>query len=538
MDELNQGLSSLVRFGVSDQLIQDMQVIEESCDINGNALYEQAAIYEMRCAILCRNYAKSLWEYSHYVALIEHESEHGVIHFFWEQDIVSSARFKQWLTDTASHSACLNEHSGVINAMMGQREFTFNPKRINLMVAWTAFLAIVEPNLLTRLAGFKCELDDRSIDDLAKHLKASLDQYLEPHLQAIHQQRQGRVLLSWLQARLGEQNPNMLVQDESVLAFWQQNALSEEGDFKRFTSVAECAYRLHQAIELSDGQRAIAGARSYHQDQQGENAAWLLDEVSQLKAEENLFEGLMRRDPSNAVANLRQAPLNQIKFLTQKDAEFCEKFERVGAALSRLPLTFLRAQVFGLQQARVTEDLRATKGRNLRNLIELEDFSGFAAWADSLSEQIERIDQTRLAVAYILLQHAHPEALTRLLEALSDEQKTLLQNELKNQSGALQTKHLVHQLNSLAPLEIKRLESAFAKVNRAGFKELPEAAQVTPYLLGDEYLSALENQISLYAALLNRQAEQLGGLARIEADDAQIFSQTFALLYAEQGVHA
>ena len=77
MDNLNPGLSSLVRFGVSDQLIQDLQVIEESCDFFGKALYDQATIYEMRCAILCRNFAKTLWEYSHYIAFIEHEYEYG-----------------------------------------------------------------------------------------------------------------------------------------------------------------------------------------------------------------------------------------------------------------------------------------------------------------------------------------------------------------------------------------------------------------------------------------------------------------------------
>jgi len=536
MDELNQGLSSLVRFGVSEQLIQDLRAIEESADMHGHALYEQAAIYEMRCAILCRNYAKALWEYSHFMALIEHESDAGVIEFFWEQNILSSARFRHWLAEAVRHSHYLSEDNGVFRALIGKREFILNTKRINLMAAWTAFLVLVEPELLIKLQSFKTELNEKTIDEFSKQLKTALDAYLEPHLQAIHQQRQGRVLLTWLQECTGQMNANALLQDETVLAFWQHHALTKDGDFKRFTTVADCAYRLHEAIELSDDQRQIEGARSYHQDQQGDNAAWLIDEVSQINTSENLFDNLLHREPVKAVASLGKPPLKQIKFLTSKDAAFCEKFELAGPALNVLPLTFLRAQVFGLQQARLTEDIRATKGQNISKLIEMEGLIGFSAWQSSLKEQLEKIAQTRSAVAFVLLQHEHPVALASVLEAFSDEQKASLHKLIENQSGARFGNSLMTHLTQLAPMEIKRLETAFSKVNRAGFKTLPEADQAENFLSGDAHLEALENMLHLYAKHLANIVEQQGDLATLEARDATIFSQTFALLYAEQGV--
>jgi hypothetical protein len=535
VDELNQGLSSLVRFGVSEQLIQDLRAIEDSVDMHGNALYEQAAIYEMRCAILCRNYAKALWEYSHFIALIEHESDAGVIEFFWEQNILNSARFRHWLAQAVTHSHYLSEDGGAFKALIGTREFILNTRRINLMAAWTAFLVMVEPELLGKLHSFKTELNEKTIDAFSKQLKTALDAYLEAHLQPIHQQRQGRILLTWLQEYTGQTDATALLQDETVLAFWQHNALNAEGDFKRFTTVADCAYRLHEAMELSDDQQQIDGAKSYHQDQQGSNAAWLIDEVSQINTSENLFENLINREPVNAVASLGKPPLNEIKFLTSKDAAFCEKFETAGPALNVLPLTFLRAQVFGLQQARLTEDLRATKGQNVSKLIEMDGLIGFSAWQSSVSEQLEKIAQTRSAVAYVLWQHAHPQALASLLEALSDEQKIRMQAVIETQPAADFAENLKTHLGELAANEIKRLETAFSKVNRAGFKTLPDADQTDNFLSGDFYLKALENVLHLYAKQLARIVEQQGDLATLEASDAQRFSQTFALLYAPPG---
>jgi len=538
METLNQALSSLVRFGVSDQLIQDLQVIEETSDMDGKPLYDHVAIYEMRCAILCRNYAKTLWEYSHYIAVIEHESDYGVIDFFWGQNVVTHARFKHWLEDAMQGSECLKKDNSVIKAVIGNREFILNPKRINLMAAWTAFAVMVEPNLLTQLASFKRSLNEKEIDTFAKQLKSKFDAYLEPHLQALHQQRQGRVLLSWLQAQAGHQNHKTLLQDEAVLQFWQQNAETEEGDFKRFTTVADCTYRLHKAVELGNDQRDVESARSYHQDQSGEDAAWLLDEVSQVEADGWLFEHLMADEPTQAVTSLGQSPLDQIKFLTNKDAEFCSKLELAGAAITTLPLTYIRAQVFGLQQARMTEDLRATKGSNLAKLIAFDDFSGFNVWHETLTEQVGKIAQTRLAVVYILLQHEHPTAFARLIEKLTAEQKNALQQAAANQPNTMIGNQLLVQLKSIAPLAIKPLEKAYSKVNRTGFKTIPESDQVNEYLKGDEHLNTLERLLTLYSEKLAQLVESSGNLDGIEKNDTHTFSQVFKRLYGEIGVEA
>lgn len=535
MDELNQGLSSLVRFGVSDQLIQDLQAIEESADLNGKALYDQAAIYEMRCALLCRNYAKALWEYSHYIALIEHESASGVIEFFWEQEILSVSKFRHWLADVSNTSDALVEDQGVFRCRMGKREFRFNPKRINLMAAWTAFLVMVEPGVLEKLASFRESISEKAIDEFAKYLKMALDRYLEPHLQAVHQQRQGRVLLSWLQSHATAAQSDVLLSDEQIVDFWQHNAHADDGDFKRFVTVADCAYRLYEAMELSEAQKQIDGARSYHQDQWGDDASWLVDEVSQMSNSENLFESLLGRDVLRSVVSLGDVPLKDIKFLTAKDAAYCEKFELAGSGLSALPLTFLRAQIYGLQQARISEDMRATRGRNLRQLIALEGITGLDAWSDELSAQLGRIRQTRLAVTYILYKYAHPLAMARVLESLNDEQKHVLSSQLEQQSETPLENQVAQHLASLAPEEIKALETAFSKINRAGFKALPEQSQVENYLAGDKHLADLESLLGQYATHLAQSVKRHTDRATLEARDARLFSQTFARLYGEQG---
>ena len=535
MEELNQDLSSLVRFGVSEQLIQALRAIEESSDEHGRILYQQSAIYEMRCAILCRNYAKALWEFSHFIAVIEHQSEQGAIAFFWDQQILNSTRFRQWLMESVNASGYILEEQGVFKGQIGKREFIFNPKRINLMAAWTAFLVMIDPALLNTLSEFRQQLSEKRIDECARQLKAALDRYLEPHLQAIHQQRQGRALLSWLQAQASSAESDTLLTDASVLDFWQHNAPADEGDFKRFSTVADCAYRLHEAICLSEGQQQIEAARSYHQDQWGDSAEWLIDEVSQVDSGENLFEQLLTREPTNSVESLGQTALKDIKFLTAKDAAFCEKFELAGDALWTLPLTFLRAQVFGLQQARITEDLRASKGQHLPELISMADFSGFELWCEGLKEQLGRISQTRAAVTYILYQFAHPLALARLLEGLSLEQKGQLTQLLGNQPATGFAQQVLTHLASLAPEEVKLLETAFSKVNRAGFKTLPAEVQVDRYLTGDECLAVLQTRLSQYAERLTRLTEIHGEMSDIEISDARIFSHTFAQLYLEQG---
>ena len=537
MDTLDQNLSSLLNYGVSDHLIQNLQAIEETTEEGGRPMYEQSSIYEMRCAIFCRNYAKTLWEFSHYVSVFEFLNPAGVIDLFWSKGVTTSQRFKNWVAGLASVNQVEVSDQGVISIRFAEREFVLSAKRVNIMAAWTVFLATVEPDFLLDLNQFKHKILGAEIEAFARKLKLRLDAYLEPHLQALHQQRQGRVLLSYLKAQ-AEHCYDSILTDQTVLDFWIENANKDEGDFKRFATVAQCAYRLHQAIKIGQSQREIASARSFSQDNTGTDALWLLDEASQIASNGYLFDAFIEENKALAVEQLACKPLACIKFLNNKDAEFFSKLEGAQKAVFHLPLTFLRAQVFGLQQARLTEDLRQTKGQNIEQLTTLSDFAGFEKWYANLFLQIDKLDQSRLAIRYILFQYQHPNALACLIEQLDVEQKTELQSLVDETSTLALAENLAESLADVASEQIKQLRKAFAAVNRAGFKTLPEEKDIDLYVQGDEYLAILSRLLHKYIEQVSQEFQIKGGIVKSEVSDCLIFSRLFKSLYCNKGVQA
>ena len=551
MDELNEGanqaLSSLVRYGVSDELIALIHAIEDTCDGAGNPLYEQASIYELRCSILCRNYGKTLWEYCHFAAVLEHLSPHGICDLFWLKEVTTGERLKHWFDQFESHSWLSVQANGAINAQLGKRVFSLNPKRVNLMVAWTAFISFIDPGLLGQLAQFNHDLSDERIDNLSKQLKLKLDQYLESHLQAVHQQRQGRILLTWLQGQEQANEQGAILSDSRVLAFWQQQAGLAEGDFKRFSTVAECAFRLYKAIMLGEQQSALNTAQSYDQDADGESAEWLLDTASLLDNEDGqwLFDALTEDHECKAIEQLKRTPLDKIKFLTNKDVGFCESIERAGSGVYKLPLTYQRSQIFGAQQARITEDLRKTKGKNVQSLSAIDDFSGAAIWIDMLEGQLSKLKITRTAIGHVLIHSHHPAGITKMIEYLPvDERADLLKgvkaglivSEADTGIGEVLGAEHMDNIKYLLSGPIKDAEKAYAKVNRTGFKTLPEQNNVEAFYLGDQCLEQLERMLCQYQASLIRATQQSGGLEQQEQLDRAVFSSVFLQLYCANGV--
>lgn len=540
MERLNQPLSALVRFGVSDHLLQDLRALEESTDINESPLYSHVAMYELRCAILCRSYGKTLWEYSHFVAVLEHLSASGVIDLFWGKQVVSAAHLKAWVGTLPALDWLRVEAQGGLKVQIGKREFVLNPGRINLMAAWTAFIAIADPMILAQFAQFRDGLSEAKIDAFARHVKARLDQYLEPHLQALHQQRQGRVMLSWLLSEQSgatrlepEASVATLLEDQAVLNFWVHAAQTDDGDFKRFATVAECAYRLFQAITLDANRREIDTARSVDQDDSGDDASWLLDEVSQVQNGESLFDAMVGAFEPQATWALQQGSLAAIKFLSKRDLEFCATFEQPGAALWHLPLTFIRAQVFGLQQARISEDLRQTKGENLAGLVSLQTFEGYSPWQLLVSEQVLKIEETRAAIAHILLHFQHPAALVRLLERLDADSRAQCQAWLgADPARAGVEPQMAEKIMQLSPASVQQFKAAFERINRQGFSILPAAEALDAYIQGDQLLTVLAQtlrryQLSLQVALASSEIAQR---------DQDIFKTMFMQLYCGSGV--
>lgn len=577
MDTLDESLSSLVRFGVSEQLIQNLQAIEETQaatgDHQGRPLYDQSAIYEMRCSILCHNYSKTIWEYSHFIAILEYLSERGVIDLFWAKEIVTGSRLRNWLANFNKLDWIDVGAKGSIKVQFDGREFALSPRRINLMAAWTAFLAIVDPSLIMKVSQFKQGLTKQSVDDFAKDLKSKLDQYLAPHLQAIHQQRQGRLLLTWLKEY--SQNEKLLT-DESIIEFWLANAEIDGGDFKRFVTVAECGFRLQRAIQLGESQRSVDSAQSYHQDNQGNDSSWQIDlasnimdsndyidddhsfdtdldehgydsesahsqvnsEIEALSEGDSIFSALMSSPEVTASEQLADEPLNDIKFLTAKDLEFCIKLEEAGDGLYELPKTFIRAQIFGTQQARMTEDLRKTKGANIGVLMQCEDTESYEPWAEDLNQRVEKIKQTRDAITYILFLHQQPEALVKLIEGLSPEEQAILMKELSKYSELPKPEALAELINDLFPKLVKQKESVFNKVNREGFKAIPSRKELPHYIKGDQCLSGLQLVFAEYYDALQKEATKAGNFQAIELTDKATFSKQFSALYSNKGVMA
>jgi len=381
---------------------------------------------------------------------------------------------------------------------------------------------------------------------LANALSRKLYDFLKQHLPSQQYERKFGIICGFLAERTGRSPSAESVDDRTVLGFWEQCCAqqSDGGDFRGFRTVAMDCFRLRAALKEAAVRREVERAAPIGPSrEQGE-----IDPAQVLEALEVVDNGR-----AAILAELASPPAVRLKSINKREAARLELVLEAGSAASALPLTILRAEVFGAHQARIIQALRRRNGDGSRELV--EELIGAApeetylAAVKTYRAIADHLRKARKALMYILFQNRRPEALTIAI-ALFPEMAPALRSGISDQGrfegnvvplrpeqavGGLIERALSGDPETDPEAGLFRVARiAFAKLNRRGFeesrvleREILEAAEASEPLLHEcgaglqDLLKALCRHFDLISP------------DKVFAEDCRRFGAALAALYRE-----
>lgn len=514
IDLLDTPISALIESGVSNELVSLLAAIEEATCVDASPRYTQASVYELRRKLLCYNYGTAYYEVAHLLAIVTHFGG-GIDETFWIEEAVQGDQLRHLTSNWPQSDALTTD--GTLSINLKDRQFDFNWRRTNMIAAWTEFLLfILQPNLHSLLEGFEDKISGKQIDQLASELQKQTYSFLKSHLQPQHQLRECWQFLKWLKA--SDDNGSDYVQaldDDRVLTFWCQNAGSDPGDYRRFVSVCELAYDVIRSVDAGEQRWQLDHAAS-HSMTSNEGDDWISamgnGEFAPEQDEAELFRLCDTEvdETAPATEQLASEELAAIKSLTTTDIQAARPLERPAQELNRLPLTHIRLHLFGKHQASITGDLQNHQGKNLPGLLACKDVRTPTAWSGELQALVTKINETRSAIAHILIEADEPAALSIIVD-LNPEQAMFSQGDELS-------------LNLLPEAVVQRCASSFKSINRQGFKNQPDTSMLPAYVLADQQLSRLTQGFDTLGPMISRYQDQFD-------TDRNTFSTAFTKLY-------
>lgn len=268
--------------------------------------------------------------------------------------------------------------------------------------------------------------------DVAHQLRQEVEAWLRLRLGSQHIERQTRVLRIW-RGHAGITAARDITH-ASALRFWcdigsrlgETPAAGPAADllegieaitgFRMIGNACQAVLRYKDALKVAEAERSEARALSAStQGQEGD--APIPGEINLERAEANSFADWVSGPCPLAI--ILSAPASQIKWLTDKDVEFLwpafgyenddpaeEAGQRRGATLfatgrpqERFFQTLLLVQIFQPLQARLLKPKTA-----LKEVMQAQ-LPGYSLLAAQYSQQIEKLDITTRAAAFMLLHH-------------------------------------------------------------------------------------------------------------------------------------
>lgn len=538
---------SLTLYGVSAELTAAFEGLRESPGISGPK-YRQQDIDSLAQMILCRNYGKATLELSYLLLAVSLKSPGGTqqawLNFFWLDEAITPKRFRaafEVLPVPLQSTLRLSE-SGLTISLF-KKPFTLSPTRISVLASLLEFLVHIDPDILNQDVLFEGVspnegVSDQAVKTLASTFQRLLYGYLAEHMQPAQQQRRFRHLWSWLTKRCAgktvDKHARMEISDEVILEFWQQ-MVNEDTDslgFRRYRTVAENFFDLRIAIQCVDAQKNMNHSLGIGVEFDSEVSPDQLQQVLEVHSCDVLD-----------IAPLAKSP----KFLTKQQVELCQPIVEAGEIASTFALTIMRMRCFGDWQASVVQALRDKDIRQLEELLRVDaetpQVSTYEQYRETMNTLLMVFLQAQNSGLHVLLHHRVPEALGFLVPRLPGSDQSVLREVLavdasNQQEGDVAEKlysawpELLLQLPNLRKFNEQLLKS-FKSNNRQGFKTLPSATGVLPYIDGLQRLEMVsqfcEKHLESVACIIADTDQR-----KIKFDsDLSIFRNGFISLYGE-----
>ena len=550
-----EGISAkfLLLEGAKSDALQNAFSLVSQAETNGIEKFTPAVTKQLARDITCRNYAPVIHELCHLIVVADGcgTGPDRYEAFFWGSGPARTENFVRHIRLATCDGR--NWRSDYLILLEDGVEAQFPDGRFYTSFARMPALSAMMEFLLTALEYdgvdrviermLEGDLTARSVSDTANELSCQLYGYLSEHLPSAQNQRKFRRLTSFLEGQLGETFDSKDIGDDAVLDFWIAESANQESDsldFRTFRSVFHAFIRLIQSLEQARTRFSLSKAVPIGSDRD----AGEVDPASLAEAFDTIHE------QADSLKRLDESPLNQVKFLNRREMKNLELLSGCGTTALQVPLSILRAEVFGDAQSRISQALRskvanAKLSALFRNAAR-EDYDARRLRFEELGHHLERV---LLASLFVLLRSRRPEAISLLLRLRPDVDLTGLAERLTGfepdddsvirLGGGSVADHFMALLEdpdeageALATL-MAEARAAYRSLSRTGFTDTDQGNDEhgDVFAAAGEILTGLRDALSKFDRRLKSLDVADEGWPERYRRDMQIFADQFEKLY-------
>ena len=543
-------LERLSRTEMDGDLAATLDAVGETT-VRGALKYSPRLHGKLVRAIVCRAYAGPVFELVHLMAAAQCVfRERGYESLFWDQGPATPSRFRQSFERALANPPGAADHicsDGTgIHATYTDGAFTVTYARMPFLSAMMDFLVAT--------IGYRA-VDDALQDALgtpltrtrltraANRITRSIYAYLKPRLPTAQAQRKYRSLMAFLLARtnMGAVRSEDL-DDDAAFDFWRAEStkIDGAGDWKTFRTVFSAFVHLRDALRAAADQEALACTLPIdpERDAGGADSGQVMAACSDVAR---------RKEPLEV---LRSNPAKAIKFLNKREADGISLIAAAGEAALTMPLSLLRAEVFGTVQAGISQSLR--RGNDAGAAVAQSrdgDSETYSGRVEMLDETLAHMEKALNAAYYVLARARHSDAISLMLNlnptmdlrplapALAAAAR-LSGNVVALGAGALRDEFFTHA--ALAPTHCPELGDFTARaadahrhLSRKGFRpnEAGDPAIVEGFATGADALLRIRDAVARYRARLDRLMPGPRDRDRRYLADRSLFFKQFRILY-------
>jgi hypothetical protein len=511
--------------GKSDELKAAFLGVAEVTTPMGELKYPPKVCRDLAKAIACRSYAKSVLQLCHLVNVADAcgPGRESYERFFFDGQRATSRNFKVFIHEALATRGwrragfeCTAE--GVVIRYSGGL-FNVAFSRMPLLAALFEFLIGIESyrevdEILGRMLSDAH--DHAVVETAAKALSRRIYGYLSRHLPSAQNAAKFNRILAFLESR--SRDRTFLMDDDTVLQFWTDHAVKEDGragDFRAFRTVLDAFVAFSRALELAADQAAVRRASAVGSDLEASEVD--PDDLSSLADLPGQWE--------SPLPLLAEEPVDRIKFLTNREKESLRLLLELGPMSRHLPLSLLRAEVFGRVQARITQALRAKSSqRSLHDLIECADAESYSSRQAVYADLHGRIQRVMKAALHVLLRDQQTTD-TGNVSAMRPNDPIAVFEQLSETP-------VFDEPEELDPA-LREAGKAFREFSRKGFAECEaeDPTVVEGFRYGAGILLTIAGETDRISDTLTRLDRHDSGLAGWFERDGEIFRTQFRRLY-------
>lgn len=482
--------SMMIEAAKSAELEGALQMVCDS-SVGGEARYPQTACRELHKVIACQTYGPALYEMVQFLSAAN-ELDGGWASLLWSLPKVTKSSCKAMFV--SSDSPRYTVEAGEVIISYAGDSFGISYGRMPFLAALAEFVLSVTGYEKLVDAIFKFETL-KEVRDSSNSLYRQMYDYLKDHLPSTQAHRKLSSLVEFLEGQHGAQFHPSSIADADILEFWLKASSEPESELRNFETVYRDFLRLGQAIAHGEDKAKEAQAKTLGVDREAGEI-----DVSDL----DVWVGRLQRDVAILDA-FDEKPLNDVKFLNKRERDGLALLFESGHFAQSWLLSFMRCEVFGAVQRRITQALRRkSSDADILNLC------GQGADASFIEKQTE-FEKIRQHLELIY---------NACLYAILCEQEDKVVR--LTQAGDIADK-------------LRDLKKAYGAKNRKGFETDPEKDQgrMAAFHCASDLLPEMERILSQWLVTWGQHRFEEGDAEQQFKADKTVFTHQFKRLYGK-----